>query len=251
MATVIWGADGTYNLEPPDSFLARGLHPDLPWPTEYVNWTFNHIWGVGIGAEHDPFTGAHTDITFNALAANDGVDADSVSLPANFALASGTAAFVLVGLGDWTLSTNGARDSNTLLGYPGEGPLFLSLQASIDAFVDLNTLIPGVRVSSDNVTITSLVFQVNGASGMDDLDWYLEKRNSTGAASFTLVDSGTIVEADVTAGTGGQAVAVSLGAARVVSGLEYWRLRIRGNGTNPMQVFGSAIFYDRTNNFAG
>ena len=52
--TQVWGNLATYNLEPPDSFLSVGQHPDLPWPTKYVNWTLNFIWGTLVGTEHDP-----------------------------------------------------------------------------------------------------------------------------------------------------------------------------------------------------
>jgi hypothetical protein len=250
LPTKVWADNASYSTQPPDAFLDDGLHPKKPWLTEYVNWTLNFIWGTLVGAEHDEFTGAHTDVTYDTITANSVLGA-ATTLPGQFTLRSSFVGFCFLGLSDWGFATNNPLTARTLLGLPAAGPEVMLLEAGVDAFVDLNTHIPPMHAG--DATISAVVLYL-GSGTKDDVDWFLEKRAVTGAASWTLVDSGSVATADVGASAGGNAVTI-VSASHVPTSTEIWRLRLRGTtleadmAADARAVYSAAVLFGTTQNY--
>ena len=257
--TKMWAEDGTLVTQPPDSFIERGLDPTLPLPMRYVNWFLNFIQETLFGAEHNPLTGAHSDITADSVT-TDTLNVDNG--PINFDVAYGSwvvdedykyeaapTRTAKIGTSRWQFSVdpyaNGALNAGVSRIYLAETGLYED-----DLWIDIDDIIGASRASTDNLVLTacSLFLQRSANSTSGSIDWVLEGRDVTGlsVAFAETVASGTIVSADVAAydpQTTFSSVVLWLADKTLTAGKEY-RLRLScTGGTVGIRLLGGLLVY--------
>lgn len=258
LPTKIWAENAGYSVQPSDTFLDDGLHPKLPWFTEHVNWTLNFIWGVLVGTEHDRFTGAHTDVTYDTITSNDGAQAKTI-LPATFRFHSPASTGVIMHLGSayWSGDDVGGGRVDFFPGVPSV--LYLGGATGLDTnvYYDVTAQIPGAGFSA-GLTLTNIVLHLwhNTGTGAGDVTWTLLKMDSSAGSSGTVVATAALtVNSLALAGvsTPPTVAALSFGGPLTLNAGERLVLRLNYPETTGAELLwgGGAVVYTRTNNFGG
>lgn len=259
-----WGesstADPSLYAQAPDGFIEKGFDPEAGLQFPYLNWVLNFIWSTLIGAQHNPFTGAHTAITATSVAIATSADFD-IAYPNwvvddDYKYETAPTRTAKLGLSRWQFQKDPyATNVFDNINYADIGKTMGYVD---DLFVDIDDVVASTRDAVNDTVLSacSLFLQKGNSTVTATLEWFLEERNiGAFADTYSTIATGTITDADVATnitGTAFSSVVLWSTNQTLVAGREY-RLRISVGTTDAhgYALHGGVLFYKPNRIIAG